>query len=51
VITEPSLVQPGFNAELNDAILNRERFSYSYWRRLALDNFGSRMFCCCRMQP
>ena len=33
---------------LNDAILNREKFKYGYWKFWRFDYASSRCFCCCR---
>ena len=37
--------------ELHSAILERERFKYSYWRSWYLQRFMNPICCCCRAKP
>lgn len=39
------------NKQLQQAILERERFSYSYWRSQWLNRLSSPLCCCCRSKP
>jgi len=39
------------NKELTEAILERERFKYSYKRSWIIQRFTSPLCCCCRVKP